>query len=79
VKTNHRRCFVAKSPESLRVRHARYAHALGALSGRDVCSKWMGHGSDRQNRRDKAGGKKFVRSRLRFHENSALRRLAAEL
>ncbi len=29
--------------------------------------------------RDKAGAKKFIRSRSRFHENSALRRIVSEI
>ena len=80
MKTNHRRGFVAESPETLRVRYG-YAGscAVGQVSDVGVCAKYFGFGSDRQNRRLKAGGKKFVRSRLRFHENQATLALAKEV
>jgi hypothetical protein len=78
-KTNHSRQYKAPTPERLRVKYGSMgAHATGLLSDHGVGAKYFGFGSDRQNRRGKAGAKKFVRSRLRFHENQATQRLAGE-
>lgn len=78
-KTNHQRGYKAPMPKQLRVRYDRMSSAQKCqLADRSVCSKWMGFVHDRTNRRNKAGGKKFVRSRLRFHENAATRQQAEE-
>lgn len=54
--------------------------AIGALSGKSVCAGSGRHFSNGHRGQAKAarGAKKYVRTRIRFHENAATRKLARE-
>ncbi len=75
MKTNHRRGFKAKRPKK--------SHGFGivttlALSGK-VIGAGVGYNFSKGNRgmaKARHGAKKYVRSRERFHENAATKRLA---
>lgn len=83
MKTNHRRGYVAPN-----FQHGQKSggfvtwHGSGEtpVSGRAVgaCATVASENS-RSVARDKRGAKKFVRSRTRFHEDAALRKLVKEL
>ena len=78
MKTSHQRGFKAN------------AHRNQAMTGGGAVSTladavmnyWTGGDFTNGNRgaaASKRGGKKFVRSRVRFHENAATRRMAADV
>jgi catalase len=79
MKTNHRRGFVAESPGTLKVRYGVSYGVYALMSDKRIASSYGGFGGDRYNRRNKAGAKKFVRSRFRFHEKQALQKLVKEI
>ena len=82
MKTNHRRGFVAT-----RFHNGQKAHGFVTwsgkgetpLSGRGVnAHATVASENSRSVGRDKAGAKKFVRSRTRFHEDAALRKIVRD-
>lgn len=82
MKTNHRRGFVAP-----RFQNGQKAHGFVTwsgkgetpLSGRGVnAHATLAPENSRDVARQKAGAKKFVRSRTRFHEDAALQKLVRE-
>lgn len=79
MKTNHRRSFKAPrhryggSPPGSTGKTSTLADVrIGADWGGDNANGHQGYA------RNKLGGKKFVRSRIRFHENAAVRKMSAE-
>lgn len=77
MKTNHQRAFVAKNHRDSAMFGTGATAPLsdkriGASIGNDFTD---GH---RGMARAKRGAKKFVRTRVRFHENAATKRLANE-
>lgn len=78
MKKNHRRGFAAQKDSE------RYAGSpvgrmsrTSELADRSVVAGWGGDNSNghRGYAKAKRGGKKFVNSRIRFHEKAALRKL----
>ncbi len=78
MKTNHRRGFVAKNHTD----SAMFAtSATAPISGKKISSEGIGNDFTNGNRgmaKSKRGAKKFVRSRTRFHDNAATKKLAHE-
>jgi hypothetical protein len=79
LKTNHRRGYVAPNFYNGQKKGGFVTwsgHGETTLSGKRV-NACATHGSENslQVRRDKAGAKKFVRSRTRFHEKAALKKI----
>lgn len=78
MKTNHRRGFKAKTHTDKAM--SGYSDK-GQISDTSV-GAWVANDFTNGNRgmaRAVAGAKKFVRSRLRFHDNAATKRLAQEI
>jgi hypothetical protein len=81
MKTNHQRRFVAyKDPRACEIETRGYGNFL-PLSDRTVGA--IASAGDSTNGKHgiaqkRRGAKKFVRSRTRFHENSAVRKLITE-
>jgi hypothetical protein len=79
MKTNHRRGFVARGDSYKCIAHGFvtfHGHGETTLSGRRVnASATLASENSRGVRRDRAGAKKFIHSRTRFHEDAALRLL----
>lgn len=81
MKKNHRRGFTAqKDSERYAFSPMGGASRYSALAGRAVGAGWGGDNSNghRGYAKAKRGGKKFVNSRIRFHEKAALRRLPTD-
>lgn len=82
MKTNHRRGYVAPNFSNGQKSGGYVTWSGGGetpLSGRGInAHATVAGGSSKLVRRDKAGAKKFVRSRSRFHEDAALRKLVKE-
>lgn len=79
MKTNHRRGFVAqKDSERYKFSPIGDTGQLAELSGLSIGAGWGGDNANGHQGYAKAkrGGKKFVRSRVRFHENAATKHLA---
>ncbi len=80
MKTNHQRSF--KAPDN--GKHGRILRVLHGVGTKNlfvddfIGGKYPGVGGDRENRHAIAGMKKFVRSRVRFHENAITQKLARE-
>ena len=86
MKTNHQRGY--KDKRDPRFVYRKYFQGGGELtklplSDRMVCSKAVTCGDHTNAKRgiakDRRGAKKFVRTRTRFHENSATRKLAKKI
>jgi len=77
MKTNHRRGFRAKN---LKTRGLWSGVKVDALSDTSVGASTAGDFSNghRGEAKAKSGGKKFLRSRVRFRQNSTTQRLAKE-
>ena len=78
MKTNHRRGF-----KDRRLGNDKLTHRIFKGFGRPseysdtyIGANYPGIGSKRQNARYIAGAKKFVRTRTRFHEKAATKKLA---
>lgn len=80
MKTNHRRGYVAQGDgKDKRVHRMLDGCAeTSTLADIRVTAKYSSPGEDRYNRKSLRGQKKFVRSRIRFHENAVTRQLADE-
>jgi hypothetical protein len=80
MKTNHQRGFKAKdNGKNGRIRRVLSGKGLrtkSLLADVGINAKYPGVAHDRYNRRAIAGAKKFVRTRLRFHDNAATKELA---
>jgi hypothetical protein len=78
MKTNHKRGFVAS-----RHRDQAMTGASAASTFADVCfGYWVQNDFTNGNRgmaKEKRGGKKYVRSRIRFHEKAVTKRLAVDV
>ncbi|WP_439815515.1 hypothetical protein [Zavarzinia sp. CC-PAN008] len=76
MKTNHQRGFKAVPDK---VSYSRVGDTRRASSFADVSvqAKHTGAESEREKRRGAKGAKKFVNSRIRFHENAALKQAVA--
>ncbi len=76
MKTNHRRGFVAKTHRN----SGGFATgSIAPISQRSIGSRSIGRDFTNGHRgmaKAKRGAKKFVRSRTRFHDNTATRKLA---
>ncbi|MEK7628219.1 MAG: hypothetical protein AAB421_02240 [Patescibacteria group bacterium] len=76
MKTNHRRGFVAKPHKD----QAMFAtRATAPIANKSFCTS-IGNDFSKGNRgmaKAKRGAKKFVRSRIRFHDNTTTKRLAS--
>lgn len=78
MKTNHRRGFVARGHRD----QAMYGTSGNAPLAGKRFGAGIGNDFVKGNRgmaKDKKGAKKFVRSRIRFHENAATKRATSEL
>jgi hypothetical protein len=79
MKTNHRRAGDKPRKDSERYRHSPMGGAgkLGELSGVHVGAQYGGDNTDGHQGHAKAkrGAKKFVNTRIRFHENAATKKL----
>lgn len=84
MKTNHQRGFkeTRSSRDVFRKYIAGGSHAFLPLSDRyeAACATSGDHANGKRGiAKDVAGAKKYVRSRTRFHENAATRKLAADM
>jgi hypothetical protein len=75
MKTNHRRNFVAKRSR----RHCFESFSVFSKLANKSIGASFSHGSRREEQHMRRGAKKFVRTRLRFHENAATIRLARSI
>jgi hypothetical protein len=78
-KTNQRRGFSGqKDSERYRASPAGHAGENSVLADKSIGARWGGDNTDGHQGHAKAkrGAKKFVRTRIRFHENQATKRLA---
>lgn len=77
MKTNHRRGFVANTA---RQKGGTAFHKTGELSDVSISARadWDFSNGNRGMAKSVRGAKKFVNSRIRFHENAAIRKLAEE-
>ena len=81
MKTNHQRNFKEnKSPKRYAASPMGMALRKSNLADKVVLASWGGDNSNghRGYAKAKRGGKKFLNSRIRFHENNALRQLTKE-
>lgn len=78
-KTNHQRGFKAgsngKVKRTVRVLRGRGLKDVSEFADVAICAKYPGVRHDRGNKLSIAGAKKFVRSRIRFHERAKLREI----
>lgn len=85
MKTNHQRAFKDKFRNysaSINIRSKTTLDVECVLADHSVRPKHPGYewiNGHRGKARAKLGMKKFVRTRVRFHENSALKKLAGEI
>ena len=80
MKTNHNRGFQDPGSDIAGGFTVFQGHGETPLSGKRVfaCATRAGE-TERAIRRDRAGAKKFVHSRTRFHEDAALKKIVRDL
>jgi len=79
VKTNHQRGFVEeKRPDKGFSQGVKLTLSDRIVGAGSTPPSWDHTNGKRGAAKDRKGAKKFIRTRTRFHENAALRKLAKE-
>lgn len=86
MKTNHQRCFKSKyNPNSFKQKYVVGGNSVKSeladktISAAAYLPDTEYVSAKKRTRKNKAGAKKFVRTRVRFQENAATRKLAASI